>query len=1358
MTTKTILNSTNNKTLINTGSGSEVDNLTGTVVLEQYTLLNRINSPSGEAALYMAISNASSVSSVPNQPVVVKIYRRKDAVKPEVLNKIAELKSPGIVEIIDHGYYNESPCIVMPYYKNGSLAGKTLSYDVIRDIVIPDVSQGLKYLHKNGIIHKDIKPANLMISNDGRHIHIIDFGISSAKDDGVSILITKTGMSPEYCAPETFNNVWVEESDFYSLGITLFELFKGHTPYKNSSDRGELAANASIQKINFSLDFPVDLINLIKGLTYKDLSNRNDVNNPNRRWTWKEIEKWLKGKTVPVPGELNSGNDISDSDSSTGESSYTFSKPYDFRNNKGQIVKLNTLPEFTEAFGTNWKDGKKHIGRGFASKFFIQQDMQNSASIIMDCEEAGVSDMAYAKMLIELSASSCNYDLYWDSVKIHSNMKFLSDKLTGAMFNKSSNLNEEFNNIKQLLCFWYKTSGKIEELGVIENLQKIATVKAQRLDTQIIALCSFIDPNMAIKIGDDVFQNIDELITYTKSQKINNEQQYYEWVHKNQNHIKEYTECINSKIKNCSERLLADWQNELNRRKNEKIRRKQEELARKQREEQERKQREEQERRQREERERKQREEQERRQREEQERRQREERERRQREEQERKQREEEERRLQEELTQAPQKFLSIVKKGLKKGMIVPFGSYPQNKYGFKAPIEWLVLDVTGNEALLISRKGIDCKLYNHSYVDNLTWEDCDLRKWLNSDFIKSAFSDADAKKIKVSNLENDNNPEYGTKGGNNTNDRIFCLSIAETERYFNSDEDRKCEPTAYAVQQGTYVGKGQNYCNWLLRSPGGNVSNIFSGNSPNCFFAAEVFNDGRLCLCGHGVGVRGLAVRPALRIICDEELERRQREEQEQELKQLKELQAQTYKNFLAIIKTGIRKGMIIPFGSYPQNENGCRVPIEWLVLDVKKSSLTNRLFNTDNKIEALLISRYVLDCKQYHHNYTDITWEDSELRKWLNNDFIKSAFSEEEAKIIKVSELKNEENREYRTRGGNDTKDHVFCLSITEAEQYFRSDYDRRCEPTAYARNHGAYVKNDRCFWWLRSPGRNQDNAAYVEAGGSLYLYGCDINYVSLAVRPALRIICNETLEQRKQREEEERKQREEQERRQKELLAQAHEEFSAIIKKGIRKGMIIPFGAYPQDNDSFRTPIEWLVLDVKKTNFLNRVFAKNKLEVLLISRYALDCIQYNSNQTNLTWEDCDLRKWLNSDFLKSAFSTEEAERILISEIENDDNPKFRTRGGENTKDRIFCLSIAEVKKYFSNDEDRTCKTTAYAREQGAYVNNGYCYWRLRSPGNCQSHASYVYSDGVLNLNGGKVDRVHIAVRPALRVICNL
>ena len=821
MSSKTLLNSTKNKTIINNSSSSEVDNLTGTVVLEKYTLLNRISNPSGEAAIYMAINNISPNASVQNSPVAVKIYRRKDAVKPEVLNKIAKLKSPGIVEIIDHGFYNGYPCIVMPYYMNGSLAGKTLSYDVIKDIVIPEVTEGLKYLHQNGIIHKDIKPANLMISNDGTHIHIIDFGISSAKDDGVSILITKTGMSPEYCAPETFNNVWVEESDFYSFGITLFELFKGHTPYNTSSDKGELAANASIQKIPFSLDFPADLINLIKGLTYKDLSNRNDANNPNRRWTWREIEKWLKGEKIPVPGESLSGNEISNSISGTDESSaFIFSKPYDFRNNQGKVVKLNNLSEFTEAFGLNWNDGKKHVGRGFASKFFIQQDMQNIASIIMDCEDAGATDIAYAKMLVELGASTENYGLYWNSNRVDGNMKDLSDRLTEKLYNKRNDLNEEFENIKQLLCFWYEISGKTKELDVIKKLQKIAETSNQDIHSQVIALCSFIDPNMVIRIGEDIFQTVNELITFTKKQKTNDEQQYFEWIHKNQSDIERYAEYIvDSKIKNCSEILLKDWQKELNRRK-----------------EQERKQREEQERKQREEQERKQREEQERRQREEQERKQR------------------------ELLAQAHEEFSAIIKKGIRKGMIIPFGAYPQDNDSFRTPIEWLVLDVKGNEALLISRYGLDCKQYLYKWVNTTTtWENCDLRKWLNSDFLKSAFSNEESERILVSELKNDDNPEFGTFGGNDTKDRIFCLSIAEAEQYFSSDEDRQCRPTAYARNHRAYVKN--DCCFWWLRSP----------SSIQNYGATYVCADGALGLRSDRAlnGVHR-AVRPALRIICN--------------------------------------------------------------------------------------------------------------------------------------------------------------------------------------------------------------------------------------------------------------------------------------------------------------------------------------------------------------------------------------------------------------------------------------------------------------------------------------------------------
>ena len=1010
MITKTILNSTNNKTLINTNSGSEVDNLSGTVVLEKYTLLNRINSPSGEAALYMAVNNTTSAPLVQNQPLVVKIYRRKDAVKPEVLNKLAELKSSGIVEIIDHGFYNGFPCIVMPYYKNGSLTGKTLSYDVIKDIVIPEVTQGLKYLHKNGIIHKDIKPANLMISNDGLHIHIIDFGISSAKDDGVSVLITKTGMSPEYCAPETFNNVWVEESDYYSLGITLFELFKGHTPYDSSLDKGELAAHASIQKIPFSLDFPPELINLIKGLTYRDLSNRRDLNNPNRRWTWIEIEKWIKGENIPIPGETVIDRENQDNTSNKA-SAKRFTIPYEFKNLKGHSISLQTLPDFIEAFGLNWKDGKKHVGRGFASKFFIQQNMQNTASVVMDCEDAGVTDLSYAKMLMELGASSGNYGLYWNSIKVSDNMKILSDILIKELFNQSNNLNEEYDNVKQLLILWYETNEKNRELSVIEKLQQIADVNKQDIATQIIALCSFIDPNIAVKIGDNIYKDKDELINFSNTIK-NNKQQYYEWLLKNQNDIKRYTGCVNTPIKQIAENLLKDLQQELDIRKEEQLLREQEELIRKQHEEEARRQRKQQE----------------------------------------------------------IQTF-GIPLSSIRKGAFIKYGNYPLTADGQKAPIEWLVLDVNANEALLISRYGLDCKQYHHNYTD-ITWEDCDLRKWLNNDFIKLAFSEEDAKKIKLSKLENE-----GTRGGNEIKDRVFCLSIDEAEQYFISEYDRQCTPTAYARNQGVYVFN--DCCFWWLRSAGIRKS-----------FATIVDTNGSLFGRGNRVDYDRSVIRPALRIICNlqqhEEEARRQRVQQE----------IQTF----GIPLSFIRKGAFIKYGNYHLTADGQKAPIEWLVLD----------FNEKTK-EALLISHYGLDCKQYHHNYTNITWEDCDLRKWLNNDFIKLAFSEEEAKKIKVSELKNEDNPEYRTRGGNKTKDRIFCLSINEAEHYFGSNKDRQCKPTAYTRKQGANVHNDCGVWWLRSPGGIRFNATHVDSDGALDLHGSNVDDACNAVRPALRIICN-------------------------------------------------------------------------------------------------------------------------------------------------------------------------------------------------------------------------------------------------------
>lgn len=194
-------------------------------------------------------------------------------------------------------------------------------------------------------------------------------------------------------------------------------------------------------------------------------------------------------------------------------------------------------------------------------------------------------------------------------------------------------------------------------------------------------------------------------------------------------------------------------------------------------------------------------------------------------------------------------------------------------------------------------------------------------------------------------------------------------------------------------------------------------------------------------------------------------------------------------------------KAGDYVFFGAYEQDNNTAngKEDIEWLVLEVK-----------DGK--ALVISKYTLDCKPYNTSYTDVTWETCTLRKWLNNDFINAAFSDDEKAMIPTVTVSADKNPDYSTNLGNATQDQVFLLSITEANKYFSSDSARQCKSTDYAVDNGALESDSgNCWWWLRSPGYIQNYAAYVNNDGAVYENG---NYVYLdtyAVRPALWIDLN-------------------------------------------------------------------------------------------------------------------------------------------------------------------------------------------------------------------------------------------------------
>lgn len=159
----------------------------------------------------------------------------------------------------------------------------------------------------------------------------------------------------------------------------------------------------------------------------------------------------------------------------------------------------------------------------------------------------------------------------------------------------------------------------------------------------------------------------------------------------------------------------------------------------------------------------------------------------------------------------------------------------------------WIVLDKDEDKVLLLSLYPICNRAYNDERND-VTWSTCSLREWLNTDFLTQAFSPEDRERIVDTPVHTEDNPWYGTPGGDDTVDKVFLLSIEEAEKYLSEDEYRITRPNGYGFS-----------VRWWLRSPGINFGH-----------AAVVNTDGTFYNYGNSVDDDDYAVRPALWIKVD--------------------------------------------------------------------------------------------------------------------------------------------------------------------------------------------------------------------------------------------------------------------------------------------------------------------------------------------------------------------------------------------------------------------------------------------------------------------------------------------------------
>ena len=403
-------------------------------------------------------------------------------------------------------------------------------------------------------------------------------------------------------------------------------------------------------------------------------------------------------------------------------------------------------------------------------------------------------------------------------------------------------------------------------------------------------------------------------------------------------------------------------------------------------------------------------------------------------------------------------------------GRTIYFGSYPWSETGEEKPIRWRILAIEDDKALLITEQIIDAMSYS-TEDDTFTWDGSGVRRFLNTDFFNSAFEDTEKEIVLPSDLMNYKNVAYRTNSGSRTSDLVYLLSIEEAERFFVSNDERIAKPTPYALKKGIFTENGKAW--WWLRT---------SGNKDS--YAADVDYGGDVDSYGSDRYYSVEGIRPVIRVSLNFL-------ENEAVMALSKNVSRNSAYSESMMITAAV-PGEIVRYGEYYNESKFTKAPLMWQVLDVK-----------DNK--ALVITLECIEAMPFDPRGMNLTWRQSDLRRWLNSDFVEMAFGERISSVHETTCV-SPPNNVYGVPGAMDTRDKVFLLSLDEAAKYFADDNARIAPAVPYARDKGLFVDSDGgAWWWLRSPGSSQKYAANVDYGGDIDFYGSDESAVN-GVRPAM------------------------------------------------------------------------------------------------------------------------------------------------------------------------------------------------------------------------------------------------------------
>ena len=492
-------------TSFNTQNGDRVILNPGQTIAEDYVVINPIDGDGAQATVYIAQREGKQCA--------IKMYNRGYKPSEDFVCNLKGHSCPYVANLIDYGYENDTYYEIYEFYGNGTLEDKgKCSFTFIKEVVVPNMNEGLHFLHTfngKGIVHGDIKPSNIFLSNDETHIVIGDFGISSYLDKNGKLIDDMKG-TPEY-APRTISffgkATKTPAYDYGALGLVLIKLATGHSMFEGL----DMTAITKMWEAGIKVPGNIDerLKRLISGLLVED---------EQKRFGYEDVKKWCEGEFVKI-------KDNSIYTKENFEEKKEEPDPLVFGIFGDRIVAAGSLKELALAITENWEHTKRQLKKSTFYEFIAQFD-SDMAKDVREYSELPNEDQAVFYTLYRIYK---NPNLIYKGVNYGTAKEFINSL--------NSEVTEDMEAIvKNGLFEFYLNANGCEPI-IIDQVRHITEMNNSNPDFAPKILYSLFNHEKQYEINGKVISTIDELVgeivnmDVADIEKIANDEKLLAWLY-----------------------------------------------------------------------------------------------------------------------------------------------------------------------------------------------------------------------------------------------------------------------------------------------------------------------------------------------------------------------------------------------------------------------------------------------------------------------------------------------------------------------------------------------------------------------------------------------------------------------------------------------------------------------------------------------------------------------------------------------------------------------------------------------------------------------------------------------------------